>query len=306
MDYIGVDAYYPLIPHGSNVNPSVSQLKDAWKLIVSKLETTADTWGKEIIFTEIGYQSREGASQAPWGVNSSQIDLEEQANCYQAVFDSLLDCKWWHGIFWWNWMTAFNQGGTNDNGYTASGKPAEDILRFYYGAPARPNPSSLPLPPVNEDVQLVIFQDNFGSGWEDWSWAAKTKIVTGDTATNSQTALQVSMGAWGALSLHHAGILTTPYYYLDFEIYTGSNPLPLTATVRDAETDTDMAPRIKIFLARYLESGSFTPNKWQLVRIPLIELGAADLLIGRFSLFNNSENHQDDILIRRIRLIGAI
>ena len=306
LDYIGVDAYYPLIPFGSNVNPSMSQLMDAWKLIVSKLESTANTWGKEIIFTEIGYQSREGASQAPWGVNSSRIDLEEQANCYQAVFDSLSDCKWWHGIFWWNWMTAFNQGGTNDNGYTASGKPAEDILRFHYGAPARQNPSSLPLPPVNEDVQLIIFQDTFVSGWEDWSWAAKTKIVTGDPATNSQTALQVSMGPWGALSLHHAGILTTPYYYLDFEIYTGSNPSPLTATVRDAETDSDMAPKISIFLARYLEAGSFTPNEWQLVRIPLIELGAAGQLIGHFSLFNNSENPLDDILIRRIRLMGAI
>jgi hypothetical protein len=43
-----------------------------------------------------------------------------------------------------------------------------------------------------------------------------------------------------------------------------------------------------------------------LVRIPLIELGAAGQLIGRFSLFNNSENPLDDILIRRIRLMGAI
>lgn len=294
LDCIGVEAYYPL---ASNVKPSLSQLKDAWKPIISKLESTADSWGKQIIFTEIGYQSREGASQTPWGVKSEKIDFEEQAHCYQAVFDSLSGRKWWHGIFWWNWMIKFAQGGANDNGYTASRKPAEDILRSHYGAP--------PLPPVDENIQLMIFQDNFGSGWKDWSYHAKIKIIEADAAANSQAALQVSMEGWGALSLHHAGILTTPYYYLDFEIYAGPVALPLTASFRDAATDTDKAPGISIFLARYLKAGSFIPNEWQLVRMPLIELGASDLVIGRFTLYNNSD-HQDDFLVRRIRLVGAI
>ncbi|MFM7640110.1 MAG: glycoside hydrolase family 113 [Cyanobium sp.] len=251
LDCIGVEAYYPL---ASNVKPSLSQLKDAWKPIVSKLESTANTWGKEIIFTEIGFQSREGASQTPWGVTSKKIDLEEQANCYQAVFDSLSGRNWWHGIFWWNWTTKLAQGGANDSGYTANRKPAEEILRSHY----------VQLPPVNENIQLMIFQDNFGSGWDDWSYHAKIKIIPGETAVNSPAALQVSLDGWGGLSLHHNGILTTPYYYIDFEIYAGPVALPLTASFRDAATDTDKAPGISIFQGHFVAAAeAWSWRGWQ-------------------------------------------
>ena len=133
LDYIGVDAYFPL----STVDhPNVSLLRNSWSPIINNLDKLSQAWQKAIVFTEIGYQSRLGASRTPWGVSTHNkiIDLQEQADCYQAVFEALSDLKWWRGVFWWNWTIFFKQGGIHDGGYTANNKPAEDILRYNFGA----------------------------------------------------------------------------------------------------------------------------------------------------------------------------
>lgn len=132
VDAIGVDAYYPLtlIDH-----PTVAELKEAWMPIVSRMGQFSSGWGRPIIFTEIGYRSVEGANQHY--PDPVAINMQEQADCYQAVFEAFQGQAWWRGVFWWNWTPDPLQGGPADNGFTANNKPAENILRLNYGAPLR-------------------------------------------------------------------------------------------------------------------------------------------------------------------------
>ncbi|MBI5080356.1 MAG: hypothetical protein HZB17_03490 [Chloroflexi bacterium] len=65
------------------------------------------------------------------------VDLQEQADCYQALFETFNGKSWWRGVFWWNWEPLPDQGGAKDRGFTANNKPAENILRLYYGASPR-------------------------------------------------------------------------------------------------------------------------------------------------------------------------
>lgn len=132
VDAIGVDAYYPLtlIDH-----PTVAELKEAWMPIVSRMGQFSTVWDRPIIFTEIGYRSVEEANQQP--SDPVAINLQEQADSYQAVFEAFKGQTWWHGVFWWNWTPDLEQGGPQDNDYTANNKPAENILRLNYGAPLR-------------------------------------------------------------------------------------------------------------------------------------------------------------------------
>jgi hypothetical protein len=154
LDAVGIDAYFPLT---QNNDPTIAELTAGWSPIATELEAFAAEWERPIIFTEIGYRSLDGTNQAPSNFqNSGNIDLQEQADCYQAVFDALGDETWWQGVFWWNWTTNPNQGGPNDNGYTANNKPAENVLRHAYGAPSRTDSAPASEPAPGETVESEI------------------------------------------------------------------------------------------------------------------------------------------------------
>lgn len=126
LDAIGVDGYYPLTQRD---DPTLEQLRAAWRPIVGQLRELARIWQRPILLTEIGYQSRAGTNQAPWGIDRATIDAQEQAACYQAVFDAIADQRWLLGIFWWDILPKRDQGGPSDTDYTPIGKPAAAVLR---------------------------------------------------------------------------------------------------------------------------------------------------------------------------------
>lgn len=134
VDYIGVDAYYGL---ADAPVPSVAELKQAWldRGYVALLEGLARRYRRPILFTEVGYRSVPGATVAPWQYRTvGAPDPRDQANAYQAVFETFLGRRWFAGVYWWNVTTDPNQGGAGDTDYTPLGKPAEAILkRFYAG-----------------------------------------------------------------------------------------------------------------------------------------------------------------------------
>jgi hypothetical protein len=109
VNAIGIDAHYPLT---QSSHPTVTQLKAAWAPIAAHLGSLSKKWNRSIIFTEIGYRSIRGANKEPYDWQVSQpVDLQQQVNCYQAVFEALAGKDWWHGVFWWNWDTNPLQGG---------------------------------------------------------------------------------------------------------------------------------------------------------------------------------------------------
>ena len=135
VDAIGVDAYYPLTESNQ---PTVGELREAWEPIVARLGALSRQWDRPIILTEIGYQSANGANRAPWGVPESPVDLQEQADCYQAALEALAGKDWLRGMYWWAWDTNPAQGDPNDGTFSPHGKPAEEVLRRYYANPAWP------------------------------------------------------------------------------------------------------------------------------------------------------------------------
>jgi hypothetical protein len=130
VDYIGVDAYYPLTDKN---DPTLAELKAAWVTPTLTLESLSSQHNRPIIFTEIGYRSVDGANQRPWEWQTSgTIDLQEQADCYRAALETLWGKPWLKGIYWWYWSTDPDQGGPEDMDFTPHNKPAERVLRSYY------------------------------------------------------------------------------------------------------------------------------------------------------------------------------
>ncbi len=133
LDYIGIDAYYPLTDQN---NPTLEELETAWGNRANAIESWRNSnWSNmPIIFTEVGYRSIDGVNKAPWLRPSPpfQIDLQEQADCYNALLNQCKDREWWSGVFWWNWEVDPNFGGPNNAYYTPHNKPAEAVLADYY------------------------------------------------------------------------------------------------------------------------------------------------------------------------------
>ena len=137
LDYIGLDAYYPLT---DKTDPTPAELAAAWAeraaMIEDWLAALDPADRKPILFTEVGYRSWDGTNRAPydgsaWG--ATNVDPQEQADCYAALFSTLWGQRgWFYGTYWWNWEVDPNPTWEAPNWYTPQGKPAEDVLRLYY------------------------------------------------------------------------------------------------------------------------------------------------------------------------------
>jgi len=132
LDFVGIDAYFPLTDKDDS---GIEELKEGWKRWEDEVETWQPGVNKPIIFTEIGYCSQDGANSHPWNrTYSDVVDLQEQADCYNATFQMFWDKRWLAGIYWWMWDANPDVGGLSDTSFTPYMKPAEDIVKEYYCA----------------------------------------------------------------------------------------------------------------------------------------------------------------------------
>lgn len=133
LDYIGVDAYYPLT---DKKNPTVAELKQGWRKHIQVLEQLHRNWDRPVLITEIGYPSVEGANMQPWAMDpNAKPDLEGQKNLYTAFFEAVYPKPWLHGVYWWVWFWNLDLPDLDRN-FPPHGKPAEGVLREWYKGPS--------------------------------------------------------------------------------------------------------------------------------------------------------------------------
>ncbi len=133
LDYIGVNAYFPLC---EEENPTIETLTEGWQPWKTQLRKLAKQEGRPILFTEFGYRSMDFTGKKPWLVDRNQMDvnLKAQADATQVVFDEFWNENWFAGGFVWKWFMQHDQvGGHGDNRFTPQNKPAESVIRRQYG-----------------------------------------------------------------------------------------------------------------------------------------------------------------------------
>jgi len=138
LDYVGVQAYFPLLAEGVRRDSvTVDRLADGWSRRSDKLRSMSDATGKPVLFTELGYRSAPDAASAPWlwpeNGGEEAPDPELQALCYRAFFQVLGDAPWLTGAIIWKWHP--EPESRRPTGFTPQHKPAVDVLRQGFGAP---------------------------------------------------------------------------------------------------------------------------------------------------------------------------
>lgn len=126
MDFIGIQAYYPLT---KNANPSLQQIKEGWNKYTSKLKSISEEYDKQILFTEVGYRNDIYATQSPWEWgNFFQRLYRKKSNktqqlAYRALFESCWNQPWFAGTFPWEWRSS---------DFPIYKKPAHNTISIWY------------------------------------------------------------------------------------------------------------------------------------------------------------------------------
>lgn len=160
LDYAGLSVYYT-ISTGDNSVASLMSSWDYWNK--NDLQAFAQTIGKPLLFSEVGYRSVSGAHYAPWDWGrGGSVDLTEQANDYEALFQYWNAYGYLRGVYLWDWNTDPNAGGSNSTDYTPQHKPAEQVMRQWFTSAPPPQPPSS-APTFRDSTSLSPSQVNVGS-----------------------------------------------------------------------------------------------------------------------------------------------
>lgn len=133
LDYIGVDAYFPL---SDKKTPTVSDFENGWKKHKQEIVRIQREVNKPILFTEYGYRSIDFNGKKPWESNrvTGSVNHVAQKNATQAIHNQFWKEEWFAGGFIWKWFHNHKDvGGENNNRFTPQNKPAEALIRELYG-----------------------------------------------------------------------------------------------------------------------------------------------------------------------------
>lgn len=131
LDYIGIDAYFPLT---EDEMPSVETLESAWKPWKNKLAETAKHYKKPLLFTEYGYRPVKETAARPWETKGGTLHMEMQSRAYEALYRSFWQEDWFAGGFLWKWFADTDAGGPDHKGFTPQNKPALKQIQTWYKA----------------------------------------------------------------------------------------------------------------------------------------------------------------------------
>ncbi|MFT5777184.1 MAG: hypothetical protein ACI837_000115 [Crocinitomicaceae bacterium] len=131
LDYIGVDAYFPISKQGKS---KLKHLKKGWLPHMAIMDSVANSLNKQILFTEYGYRSIKDCAAKPWDYsNEAKVNQEAQEVALEALYQSIWANEIYAGGFLWKWYPDhLNAGGKTNSMFTVQNKGAADVVRKYY------------------------------------------------------------------------------------------------------------------------------------------------------------------------------
>tara|TARA_B110001469_G_scaffold66516_1_gene63507 strand:- start:1398 stop:2396 length:999 start_codon:yes stop_codon:yes gene_type:complete len=132
LDYIGIDAYFPL---SDDKTPTIAVYEQGWQPHKKQILALQKEHQKPVLFTEFGYRSVDFSGKKPWDSKRVEVgvNLEAQTNALQAIHNQFWNEDWFAGGFIWKWFHTHDRvGGEQNNRFTPQNKPAERLLKELY------------------------------------------------------------------------------------------------------------------------------------------------------------------------------
>lgn len=288
LDAIDIHPYYLDLPNV--VDPTSEQLTAAFSPYADRLEALSKKWNKPILISEIGFWSVHTASQNYNNLDSSnQIDLQEQTDLYKAVFNTFYGKPWVAGIFWYAFQGGSNYGEPWNIHNDFIGKPAEDIIRSFYGGSPRPTSTPVVFPSEDLPNNEIIYDDQLAPFWDNYPPEGDPANIQFDQSeiAVSGNAIKVRLQNFWSLDLRNDAVDWNKYQWLDFDLYVDPTNLPKVYTIGVTLRDTSYQPslfKVELLQSQFIEAGKLQPGSWQHVQIPLDVFGPRLSQYGMISI----------------------
>lgn len=132
LDFIGIDAYFPLSDQKS---PSIEDFEKGWQPHKNEVVEVQSKFNKPVLFTEYGYRSVDFVGKEPWNLDKIEgsVNLANQEKALQALYNQFWKEDWFAGGFVWKWFHNHKKvGGQKNNRFTPQNKPAELTIKKMY------------------------------------------------------------------------------------------------------------------------------------------------------------------------------
>lgn len=130
LDYVGVQAYFPLTQERQ---PSAASVRAAWRRHARRLAAFSDRVGRPLLITEVGYTSSPDAAARPWESRRGPGPTDLQALCLRTALETAAATPEIRGAFVWKWFPTTRSQGPGD--FTVQTPEFKGLLREAWLAP---------------------------------------------------------------------------------------------------------------------------------------------------------------------------
>jgi hypothetical protein len=149
LDYIGVNAFYPLAEHD---DASYATYAQGAQLAMRRVAQLAAEIHKPVLFVEIGYTTRSNAAVQPWlwpdDMHGVVVDEWEQARALSALIGAAVPNEWLAGFYVWRYYANLDDVSQEARwGFSPHAKLAERLLANVFATPWGADPVHAPWEP---------------------------------------------------------------------------------------------------------------------------------------------------------------
>lgn len=139
LDFIGVDAYFPLGDtevDGADDSPGEAgdgALAAGVRRMMEQVAQVARREGKGVLFTEVGFAARRHAWTKPHE-EGGEFSAEDQHRAYRVLLSTLGQPDWLDGVFLWKVFSTPGVAGDDDTrpDFRFLGRPAQEAVAEYF------------------------------------------------------------------------------------------------------------------------------------------------------------------------------
>lgn len=142
-----------------------------------------------------------------------------------------------------------------------------------------------------EGNPILIYDDNLGAGWSNWSWSSSVDFNTSESVQSGFSAVKVDFNsAWAGLYLHSESTSTAGKDTLSFALSGG----PVGGqSLQVFLYDENGSPLYSQPLDLYMNDSVLPQDEWRVFSAPLADLAGTDRIITGFALQGTNGETQD-------------
>jgi hypothetical protein len=131
LDYVGVDAYFPL---SDEKTPNASTITKNWQKWKDEMKGVSEKFDKKILFSEYGYISADYAGKEPWKNAGEDREVNEEAQhiLFEQLYQNIWQEDWMAGGFIWKHHAEDSRWRSYEKRFTPQNKKAQQTIAKAY------------------------------------------------------------------------------------------------------------------------------------------------------------------------------